>query len=71
MILPRASFMHSIHDTHRLATASFGLQGIKTENVSKVEETVYAVLEKVYKDGFNPARIDNVIHQIELGLKHV
>jgi Zn-dependent M16 (insulinase) family peptidase len=55
----------------RIATASFGLQGVQSKDVEKVEQVIHDTLKKAYQDGFEASRVENIIHQIELGLKHV
>lgn len=37
----------------------------------QLEEIIKSVLEKVAVEGFSRNRIENVIHQTELSLKHV
>lgn len=54
-----------------IATASFGLQGVQTKDLEKVEQVIHETLKTAYQQGFPTSRIENIIHQIELGLKHV
>ncbi|TPX41162.1 hypothetical protein SeMB42_g05694 [Synchytrium endobioticum] len=49
---------------------SFGLQGLKPCDVHQVEERIMKVFDIVKKDGFDAERVEAVIHQIELSLKH-
>jgi len=58
-------------DSTPVATVSFGLQGIKSDHVDRVHETILNVLKKVVDEGIDPSKIQNVIHRMELGLKHV
>lgn len=44
---------------------------MKTEDIAKVEETITNVLKKVQQDGVDPKRIEAIVHQMELGQKHV
>lgn len=49
---------------------SIGLQGVAENNVKKVESEIIKVLEEVAEKGFEKHKIDAILHQIELGLKH-
>ncbi|KAF9906978.1 Mitochondrial presequence protease [Lobosporangium transversale] len=53
-----------------MSSLSFGVQGMKVENVPKVEQTIIAVLEKVREEGVDPKRVEAIVHQMELGQKH-
>ncbi|KAG9523635.1 hypothetical protein KCU93_g6468, partial [Aureobasidium melanogenum] len=49
---------------------SVGLNGVKQENVSKVKEAVMETLRQVREKGFDQSKIDGILHQLELSLKH-
>ncbi|KAG4301115.1 hypothetical protein PCK1_002814 [Pneumocystis canis] len=49
---------------------SVGLQGVAENNVEKVESEILKVLEEVAEKGFEQHKIDAILHQIELSLKH-
>lgn len=49
---------------------SIGLQGVSKNNIKKVESEILEVLEETAEKGFERHKIDAIIHQIELGLKH-
>ncbi|KAI9253614.1 peptidase M16C associated-domain-containing protein [Sporodiniella umbellata] len=49
---------------------SIGLQGVKEEDVDKVQTTIKSILAEVKKTGFDEKRIEAAIHQMELGQKH-
>ncbi|KAL8798396.1 MAG: hypothetical protein Q9182_006690 [Xanthomendoza sp. 2 TL-2023] len=49
---------------------SVGLNGVKKANVPKVKTAIIACLREVCKTGFDQAKIDGLLHQAELGLKH-
>ncbi|KAI8814812.1 Metalloenzyme, LuxS/M16 peptidase-like protein [Cladochytrium replicatum] len=51
-------------------SVSFGLQGIRPDDVELVQRKIKEVLETVAKDGFDPQRVETVVHQIELGMRH-
>lgn len=44
---------------------------MKTEDIAKVEETITNALKKVQQEGVDPKRIEAIVHQMELGQKHV
>ncbi|ODQ51746.1 hypothetical protein SAICODRAFT_59210 [Saitoella complicata NRRL Y-17804] len=49
---------------------SIGLQGVKEGGVIGFQETVERVLKEVVAKGFEQKRVDAVLHQMELSLKH-
>ncbi|KAI8084616.1 peptidase M16C associated-domain-containing protein [Halteromyces radiatus] len=57
-------------NTTRMSSFSIGLQGVRQDDIEKVQNTIQDVLEKVKKDGFDSKRIDAALHQMELGQKH-
>ncbi|KAJ8329530.1 Mitochondrial presequence protease, variant 2 [Batrachochytrium dendrobatidis] len=52
------------------ASTSFGLTGMESKNIPVAIESIQYVLEKAAQTGFPENRINNIFHQIELGLKH-
>jgi len=57
----------------RSAIFSVGLNGVTEENVPAVHETIAATLQDVIKNQFfttERAKVEGIIHQLELGLKH-
>ncbi|KAK7112412.1 hypothetical protein V1264_011876 [Littorina saxatilis] len=52
------------------ASYAVGLQGIKESDVEKVTQIIDQTLEQVIQEGFDPTRIEAVLHSIELGQKH-
>lgn len=50
---------------------SVGLQNIHSDDIGKVHEIIEKTLKEVAGSGFPQERIDAVLHDIELGLKHV
>uniref|UniRef100_A0A6B2KXD1 Presequence protease, mitochondrial n=1 Tax=Arcella intermedia TaxID=1963864 RepID=A0A6B2KXD1_9EUKA len=50
---------------------SIGLQGIKDEDVDLVQQKILQVLQSAYKEGFDPERIEALLHQIEIANRHV
>ncbi|KAL8693906.1 MAG: hypothetical protein Q9218_001371, partial [Villophora microphyllina] len=49
---------------------SVGLNGVKKEDVAKVKEAIDTSLREIHKNGFDGSKIDGLLHQAELGLKH-
>lgn len=49
---------------------SIGLNGVKKEDVAKVRETLFHTLAEVKENGFDKIKVDGILHQLELALKH-
>ncbi|KAF2720292.1 hypothetical protein K431DRAFT_271045 [Polychaeton citri CBS 116435] len=49
---------------------SIGLNGVKKENLSLVGETIKQTLQDAVKEGFKKEKVDGLLHQMELSLKH-
>ena len=49
---------------------AFGLQGVSQLDESRVESEILRVLEQVSQTGFESDRIEGILHQMELSLKH-
>ncbi|KAI1505658.1 Metalloenzyme, LuxS/M16 peptidase-like protein [Biscogniauxia marginata] len=49
---------------------SVGLTGVGESNVEKIKGEVQKILRDVREKGFEKAKIDGYLHQLELGLKH-
>ena len=49
---------------------SVGLNGVKKSDVSNVKRAIMSTLEDVHRTGFDRGKIDGLLHQLELGLKH-
>ena len=49
---------------------SVGLIGIKEENVPRVKEAIEETLVNAQKEGFEAGKINGLLHQLELSLKH-
>ena len=60
-----------IDGTTRRPIFSVGLTRVKEEDVPKVAETVKEILRKCHKNGFDKQKIDGLLHQAEIALKHV
>ncbi|KAK5132266.1 hypothetical protein LTR08_009254 [Meristemomyces frigidus] len=54
----------------RTGIFSVGLNGVTEENVPKVKEAVSATLLETIKKGLDKQKVDGLLHQLELGLKH-
>lgn len=64
-------FYYYYHFHNSTSCLSVGLQGVKEEDVDKVQETIKSVISQVRETGFDSKRIEAAIHQMELGQKHV
>ena len=49
---------------------SVGLTGVKELDVPKVKTAITKVLKEVHQTGFEKAKVDGILHQLELTLKH-
>lgn len=58
-------------DSTREAVFSVGLQGIKEEDIPRIDKLIFETLEKVAREGFSQERIDGVLHQVEIKQRHV
>lgn len=54
----------------RTGIFSIGLNGVTEENVPKVREVVAATLKETIEKGLDKGKVDGLLHQSELGLKH-
>lgn len=52
------------------AIFSVGLTGVKESDVPRLKAEVGRILREVREKGFDKAKIDGTLHQLELGLKH-
>lgn len=58
-------------DSHtRNTTFTVGLQGIKTGDIEKIKCIIDETFDRVVKEGFPPERVEAVLHNLELGIKH-
>ena len=49
---------------------SIGLNGVKQADVPKVKTAIETVLQEVHQKGFDKSKVDGILHQLELSLKH-
>lgn len=54
----------------RVGIFSVGLSGVREADVTKVKEAINATLASVYECGFDRNKVDGILHQLELGLRH-
>ena len=54
----------------KVGVFSVGLNGVRVEDVPKVKEAIQSKLREVHKNGFNESKVDGLLHQLELSLKH-
>ncbi|KAB2578631.1 Peptidase M16 [Lasiodiplodia theobromae] len=49
---------------------SIGLNGVKKDDVPKVKEAIFRTLAEAKENGFSQTKVDGILHQLELALKH-
>ena len=49
---------------------SSGLSGVKESDVPKVKDMIHKKLQEVRQKGFDRGKVDGILHQLELALKH-
>jgi Zn-dependent M16 (insulinase) family peptidase len=54
----------------RRGVFSVGLDAVKAEDVIKVQEVIANTFHEVRKNGFEKIKVDGILHQLELSLKH-
>ena len=57
-------------DGGKIGIFSVGLSGVKEADVPKVREAINATLADVYSNGFDKGKVEGMLHQLELGLRH-
>lgn len=54
----------------KIGIFSIGLNGVRETDVIKVKEAIQSKLREVRETGFDKAKVDGYLHQLELALKH-
>lgn len=54
----------------KIGIFSVGLNGVREADVPKVKDAIKATLSQVHDKGFEKGKVDGLLHQLELGLKH-
>ncbi|KAF2185069.1 hypothetical protein K469DRAFT_665909 [Zopfia rhizophila CBS 207.26] len=54
----------------KIGVFSVGLNAVKEEDVPKVREAITNTLLEARKNGFDKIKVDGILHQLELSLKH-
>ena len=49
---------------------SIGLSGVRKEDVAKVQQIIKAKISEIHQKGFDKHKVDGILHQLELSLKH-
>lgn len=49
---------------------SIGLNGVKETDVARVRDATKSVLRNIHETGFDAGKVDGLLHQLELSLKH-
>ena len=54
----------------KIGVFSVGLNGVRKEDVPKVEKVLKQKLQIVYEEGFDKRKVEGILHQLELSLRH-
>ena len=54
----------------RIGNLTIGLDGVKAEDTSSLRETVQALLRERAHEAFLPHKVEGIMHQLEIALKH-
>ncbi len=54
----------------KIGIFSIGLNGVREAGLPKVKEAIQSKLREVHQKGFDKAKVDGYLHQLELALKH-
>ena len=54
----------------KIGIFSVGLNGVKEADIPKVKDSIQSRLREVHNKGFDKAKVDGYLHQLELALKH-
>lgn len=54
----------------KVGVFSVGLNGVKEADVPKVKDAIVSTLQEVRQTGFDKGKVDGLLHQLELSLKH-
>lgn len=54
----------------KMGVFSIGLTGVKEANVPEVKKAINRTLQEVYEKGFDKSKVDGLLHQLELALRH-
>ncbi|KAL5121864.1 Mitochondrial presequence protease [Pleosporales sp. CAS-2024a] len=54
----------------RRGVFSVGLDAVKADDVTKVHDAIAKTFREVRKNGFDKIKVDGILHQLELSLKH-
>ena len=54
----------------KVGVFSVGLNGVKQDDVPKVKDAIHAKLEGTHRQGFEKGKVDGLLHQLELALRH-
>ena len=54
----------------KIGVFSIGLTGVKQADIPKVKDTITSTLREVHKNGFDKSKVDGLLHQLDLALRH-
>lgn len=59
------------HDTSAVVGVfSIGITGVRKENLARIKEIIHNTLRKVHQEGFDDAKVQGFLHQMEISLKN-
>ena len=64
------NILNGYQNSAKIGLFVVGLNGVKETDVSKVRETIQSTLLDVHSKGFEESKVEGLLNQIELGLKH-
>ncbi|POS85931.1 hypothetical protein EPUL_001862 [Erysiphe pulchra] len=54
----------------KISIFSVGLTGVKNDNLSNIKEVIFKTLRQVHQKGFEDSKVQGLLHQMEISLKH-
>ena len=57
-------------DNSKIGIFSVGLSGVRASDVTKVKQAIRETLTHIHARGFDKSKVEGILHQLELGLRH-
>ena len=57
-------------DNSKIGIFSVGLSGVRASDVPRVKEAIRETLTNTHARGFDKSKVEGILHQLELGLRH-
>ncbi|KAL6716506.1 Mitochondrial presequence protease [Lecanora helva] len=54
----------------KVGVFSIGLNGVREHDVPRAKTAIQSKLREVHREGFDKSKVDGILHQLELALKH-